>query len=213
MLSLGRRYDLDSWRLDRAYLLQHGAYEDFVRTYVIVLILHLQDKVSNLQVTQRGEGRVPLTWLLPPRFGADLPPTLNYGAFGLELAAGLLRGTPFDKSWLDCLEQLEPGFSIATKDEVAVRLALATEAAETFVERHNRVGHPLVLPGLESFTEGMMFYVGVCSSMCTRDSVEIPHRCNIVAKNSKNFAKVFGCHEGSPMNPVERCSYPNLTMS
>ncbi|KAL1458878.1 hypothetical protein MTO96_043400 [Rhipicephalus appendiculatus] len=164
-----------------------------------------------MQVTQRGEGRVPLTWLLPPRFGADVPPTLNYGAFGLELAAGLLRGTPFDKSWLHCLDKLEPGSSITDKDEVAVRLALATEAVETFVEGLNRVGDPLVLPGLESFSEGMMFYVGVCSSMCSRGSKETPRRCNFVAKNSKNFAKVFGCGVGSRMNPVERCSYPNLT--
>ncbi|KAL1426718.1 hypothetical protein MTO96_003314 [Rhipicephalus appendiculatus] len=141
-----------------------------------------------MQVTQRGEGRVPLTWLLPPRFGADVPPTLNYGAFGLELAAGLLRGTPFDKSWLH-----------------------STEAVESFVEGLNRVGDPLVLPGLESFSEGMMFYVGVCSSMCSRGSKETPRRCNFVAKNSKNFAKVFGCGVGSRMNPVERCSYPNLT--
>ncbi|XP_065303953.1 endothelin-converting enzyme 2-like [Dermacentor albipictus] len=163
------------------------------------------------QVTQRGEGRVPLTWLLPPRFGADFPPTLNYGAFGLELAAALLRGTPLDKSWLECLEQLEPQLNIRPENDITAQLALATEAVAAFVESHQKVGYRLVLPGLESVTEGMMFYMGACASMCTKDNMEVSYRCNLVARNSEGFARTFGCPVGSHMSPVERCSYPNVT--
>ncbi|KAH7978392.1 hypothetical protein HPB49_005442 [Dermacentor silvarum] len=182
-----------------------------IRSKEIFSVVNMEEPSTSYPVSRRGEGRVPLTWLLPPRFGADVPPTLNYGAFGLELAAALLRGTSLDKSWLECLEHLEPQLTIKLEDDITAQLALATEAVAAFVESHQKVGHPLILPGLESVTDGMMFYLGACASMCTKDNLEASYRCNLVARNSESFARAFGCPVGSHMNPVERCSYPNVT--
>ncbi|KAL1421694.1 hypothetical protein MTO96_004078 [Rhipicephalus appendiculatus] len=134
-----------------------------------------------VQVTASGRGRIPLTWLLPPRFGADAPASLNYGGFALELVAALLRGAPLGQSWLQCLlsnaPMLGPGNDWA-------RLAVATEV----------VGQPLALPGLEFITEDMLFFVSACAGMCDKGEPGAGYRCHVVAKSSPNFARAFGLY-------------------
>ncbi|KAK8765725.1 hypothetical protein V5799_031666 [Amblyomma americanum] len=163
------------------------------------------------QVTQDGESRVPLTWLLPPRFGSDVPPLLNYGGFGLELAAALPRGVPLTASWLECLERLEPRLALRGENDAPARLALATEVVGAFVDRHFKVGRRIALPGLEEATEDMLFFVSACAGMCSRSDPEASYRCNLAARNSPLFAQAFNCTEGSYMNPPKRCSYANHT--
>nr|XP_054924766.1 uncharacterized protein LOC126527523 [Dermacentor andersoni] len=167
-----------------------------------------------VEVTATGKARVPLTWLLPPRFGADAPPSLNYGGFALELVAALLRGASLDHSWLECLQTLEPRVAIATEDEDNsdwARLALAIEVVAAFVDRHLEVGQPLVLPGLEFLSEDMLFFVSACAGMCAKGDSSAPYRCNLIAKSSPNFARAFGCWRGSRMNPPKHCLYSNRT--
>ncbi|XP_077497750.1 uncharacterized protein LOC144108375 [Amblyomma americanum] len=166
---------------------------------------------GHAQVTQDGESRVPLTWLLPPRFGSDVPPLLNYGGFGLELAAALPRGVPLTASWLECLERLEPRLALRGENDAPARLALATEVVGAFVDRHFKVGRRIALPGLEEATEDMLFFVSACAGMCSRSDPEASYRCNLAARNSPLFAQAFNCTEGSYMNPPKRCSYANHT--
>ncbi|XP_077497762.1 uncharacterized protein LOC144108389 [Amblyomma americanum] len=163
------------------------------------------------QVTQDGESRVPLTWLLPPRFGAHVPPALNYGGFGLELAAALPRGVPLTTSWLECLERLEPRLALRGHNDGPARLALAAEVVVAFVDHHLKVGRPILLPGLEEVSEEMLFFVSACAGMCAKNDPEASYRCNLAARNSRLFAQTFNCAEGSYMNPSERCPYANYT--
>ncbi|XP_077497758.1 uncharacterized protein LOC144108385 [Amblyomma americanum] len=156
------------------------------------------------QVTQDGESRVPLTWLLPPRFGAHVPPALNYGGFGLELAAALPRGVPLTASWLECLERLEPRLALRGHNDGPARLALAAEVVVAFVDRHLKVGRPILLPGLEEVSEEMLFFVSACAGMCAKNDPEASYRCNLATRNSRLFAQAFNCAEGSYMNPSER---------
>ncbi|XP_077497757.1 uncharacterized protein LOC144108384 [Amblyomma americanum] len=174
-------------------------------------VLFTQLNLRCAQVTQDGESRVPLTWLLPPRFGAHVPPALNYGGFGLELAAALPRGVPLTASWLECLERLEPRLALRGHNDGPARLALAAEVVVAFVDRHLKVGRPIVLPGLEEVSEEMLFFVSACAGMCAKNDPEASYRCNLAARNSRLFAQAFDCAEGSYMNPSERCSYANYT--
>ncbi|KAK8774530.1 hypothetical protein V5799_010940 [Amblyomma americanum] len=174
-------------------------------------VLFAQVNLRCAHVTQDGESRVPLTWLLPPRFGTHVPPALNYGGFCLELAAALPRGVPLTASWLECLERLEPRLALRGHNDGPARLALAAEVVGAFVDRHLKVGHPIVLPGLEEVSEEMLFFVSACAGMCAKNDPEAPYRCNLAARNSRLFAQAFNCAEGSYMNPSERCSYANHT--
>ncbi|KAH6921712.1 hypothetical protein HPB50_004227 [Hyalomma asiaticum] len=163
------------------------------------------------EVTVNGMARVPLTWLLPPRFGTDAPPSLNYGGFALELVASLLRGASLDRSWLECLHWVDFYFMPDGDTSDWARLVLATEVAAAFVDRHLKVGQPLALPGMEFLSEDMLFFVSACAGMCDKGDPSAPYRCNFVAKSSPNFARAFGCKRGSPLSPEKRCPYSNRT--
>lgn len=78
------------------------------------------------------------------------------------------------------------------------------------------------LKGLEQFSPEALFYIGFGRSWCTKQKDEIaeqliyvdPHspsiaRVNGVIQNNRDFAKVFNCSAGSPMNPVNKCSIWN----
>ncbi|XP_077497532.1 uncharacterized protein LOC144108127 [Amblyomma americanum] len=171
-------------------------------------------QTRKVQVTPSGKGLVPVTWLLPPRFGADMPPALNYGGLGLGLTKALARASPsfvLDNAWLECLAGLEPRADLQAEDFALARQALATEVEVEFADQHSELARPLVLPGLEYMSEEMLFFVGACVSLCARGDAQAPHRCNVAARNSARFATAFHCPAGSYMNPRERCPYPNRT--
>ncbi|XP_037561548.1 uncharacterized protein LOC119440735 [Dermacentor silvarum] len=166
-----------------------------------------------VQVTATAKRRVPLTWLFPPRFGADAPPSLNYGGFALQVVTALLRGASLNRSWLECLQTLEPRVAFAREGDNSdwARLVLATEVVAAFVDRHSEVGQPLVLPGLEFLSEDMLFFVSACAGSCAKGDPSAPYRCNLIAKSSPKFAQAFGCWRGSRMSPPNLCLYSNRT--
>ncbi|XP_049275983.1 uncharacterized protein LOC119406278 [Rhipicephalus sanguineus] len=161
-----------------------------------------------MNVTASGRGRIPLTWLLPPRFGADAPASLNYGGFALELVTALLRGAPLGQSWLGCLQSNEP---LVGPGNDWARLALATEVVAAFVDRHYEVGQLLALPGLEFLSEDMLFFISACAGMCAKGEPGARYRCHVVASSSPNFARAFGCTRSNRLSPKKRCPYSNRT--
>ncbi|KAL1420379.1 hypothetical protein MTO96_024211 [Rhipicephalus appendiculatus] len=153
------------------------------------------------QVSANGKSRAPLTWLLPPRFGADMPPALNDGGLGIDLAASLAKSSYLDHSWLDCLANFEPRADIRGEDFALARLALVAEVVEEFVDLHSELATPLTLPALESLSDEKLFFVGGCVGLCARGDPQAAHRCNVPARNLPHFAATFECPTGSYMNP------------
>lgn len=164
------------------------------------------------QVSSHGKSRVPLTWLLPPRFGADMPPALNDAGLGIGLAAALAKSSYLDRSWLDCLANFEPRADLQGQDFALARLTLVAEVVEEFVDLHSELARPLMLPTLESMSEDKLFFVGACVGFCARGDPQASHRCNVPARNLPHFATTFECPAGSYMNPQRRCPYPNKTV-
>ncbi|XP_037529824.2 uncharacterized protein LOC119407058 [Rhipicephalus sanguineus] len=165
------------------------------------------------QVSANGKSRAPLTWLLPPRFGADMPPALNDGGLGIDLAASVTKSAYLDHSWLDCLASFEPRADIRGEDFALARLALVAEVVEEFVDLHSELATPLMLPALESLSDEKLFFVGGCIGLCARGDPQAAHRCNVPARNLPHFAATFECPTGSYMNPQHRCPYPNRSTS
>ncbi|XP_065303412.2 neprilysin-1-like isoform X3 [Dermacentor albipictus] len=163
------------------------------------------------QVSRNGRSRVPLTWLLPPLFGADMPPALNDGGLGINLAAALAKSSHLDRSWLGCLANLEPRADLRGQDFALARLTLVAEVVEEFVDLHSELARPLVLPALESVSEDKLFFIGACVGLCAKGDPQAPYRCNVPARNLPHFAATFECPAGSYMNPQQRCPYPNKT--
>ncbi|XP_077544759.1 uncharacterized protein LOC144157917 [Haemaphysalis longicornis] len=162
---------------------------------------------TRAQATQAGKASVPLTWLLPPLFGADLPPALTYGGLGLDLTAALALHVRLDRSWLECLARLQPQARLDADNSITARRTLATEVVVDFAGLHSQATLPMNLPGFESMNEDMLFFVGACVGLCTKGDPNASHQCNLAARNSPRFAKAFACPVGSYMNPEDRCPY------
>ncbi|KAI8645191.1 hypothetical protein BD408DRAFT_382426 [Parasitella parasitica] len=75
-----------------------------------------------------------------------------------------------------------------------------------------------ILPGLEHLSSDALFYVNLGRTWCGKYRPEFeqqliytdPHsplraRINGVVQNSDDFAKIFNCPAGSPMNPLTKC--------
>ncbi|XP_075728852.1 uncharacterized protein LOC142771259 [Rhipicephalus microplus] len=165
------------------------------------------------QVSANGKSRAPLPWLLPPRFGADMPPALNDGGLGIDLAASLVKASHLDHSWLDCLANFEPRADFRGDDFGLARLTLVAEVVEEFVDLHSELATPLMLLALESLNDEKLFFVGACIGLCARGDPTAAHKCNVPARNLPHFATAFECPTGSYMNPQKRCPYPNRTTS
>lgn len=162
---------------------------------------------QQVQVSRSGPANVPLTWLLPPRFGTDVPPALNYGAFGLGLVTAAARHVPLDQSWLDCLARLQPQADLTFDGSFAARMALATEVLEEFVDLHMDAALPVHLPDFRSMSQEQLFFVGACIGLCARGDARAPFQCNLAARNSPRFQRAFGCSIGSHMYTQDHCPY------
>ncbi|KAI8378901.1 hypothetical protein BD560DRAFT_388888 [Blakeslea trispora] len=91
----------------------------------------------------------------------------------------------------------------------AYRKSLKTDASANGEQR---------LPGLEKFSQEALFFLNFGRLWCKKIRPEIalryiltdPHspnraRVNGVAQNSDDFARIFNCPAGSPMNPTQKC--------
>ncbi|OBZ85354.1 Membrane metallo-endopeptidase-like 1 [Choanephora cucurbitarum] len=91
----------------------------------------------------------------------------------------------------------------------AYRKSLQMEASANSQQR---------LPGLEKFSQEALFFINFGRLWCKKLRPEValryiltdPHspnvaRVNGVAQNSEDFARVFNCPVGSPMNPSQKC--------
>lgn len=94
-------------------------------------------------------------------------------------------------------------------------LAESFAAYQTFV---NANGKEKVLPGLPTLTPDHLFFVGFAQVWCGATRPEYakagvltdphsPHEWRVrgTVSNSADFARVYKCPAGSPMNPVDKC--------
>ncbi|KAL3242420.1 hypothetical protein MRX96_021221 [Rhipicephalus microplus] len=63
------------------------------------------------------------------------------------------------------------------------------------------------LPGLEEYSEDMLFFISFCFIQCGGSVVPRDTICNIPLKSFSYFAEAFTCPLGSAMNLGNRCTY------
>ncbi|XP_075543853.1 neprilysin-1-like [Dermacentor variabilis] len=63
------------------------------------------------------------------------------------------------------------------------------------------------LPGLEDYSEDMLFFIAFCLIQCGGSVMPRDTLCNIPLKSSSYFADAFTCPLGSAMNLGNRCAY------
>ncbi|CAN7993516.1 unnamed protein product [Ixodes hexagonus] len=164
---------------------------------------------------------VPAAAMLSPFFNVRERAALNYGALGSIVTRHLMqafnddnrvddgKGSPIDWSeselsrfrehW-NCHQNLHPGPSYEDAEPAvsigahALFRAYKVAAAGQFA--------PAVPEGLSS---DQLFFVSRCYAYCGDKSLDAPHECDVLAQDSVEFAKVFGCPPGSPMNPEKKC--------
>ncbi|KAL0077838.1 hypothetical protein J3Q64DRAFT_1747688 [Phycomyces blakesleeanus] len=85
-------------------------------------------------------------------------------------------------------------------------------------DKDSKVYNNVLLPGLDNLTRDQLFFVNFGRIWCSKRTKELSKqlvftdehspgrwRVNGAVQNSKNFAEVFKCPAGSPMNPVDKC--------
>ncbi|KAK8788994.1 hypothetical protein V5799_021232 [Amblyomma americanum] len=68
------------------------------------------------------------------------------------------------------------------------------------------------LAGLEELSPEQLFFVGLCSTLCSRrdpdgDTSPAEARCNVPLMHMPQFERAFQCPAGLPMTPAARCSF------
>ncbi|KAH7969932.1 hypothetical protein HPB52_022779 [Rhipicephalus sanguineus] len=63
------------------------------------------------------------------------------------------------------------------------------------------------LPGLEEYSEDMLFFISFCFIQCGGSAMPRDTLCNIPLKSFSYFAETFTCPLGSAMNLGNRCAY------
>ncbi|XP_050039663.2 membrane metallo-endopeptidase-like 1 [Dermacentor andersoni] len=188
------------------------------------------------EVTFSSEGHtlsVPEALLMPPFFGSDGLPGINYGALGLAASSALMGllelhlsgdrqysgdsdGEGGFGSRLECLKKayqedmrVDRGTlnkMAALRDFVGLLPAYRAFVSSASAQR---------LKGLGWMSEEQLFFVAFCYQQCEnvgdeRTSKALPvaaYRCNVPLRHTPQFADAFNCSLGSPMVSPERCTF------
>ncbi|KAH6923177.1 hypothetical protein HPB50_024600 [Hyalomma asiaticum] len=84
----------------------------------------------------------------------------------------------------------------------------------TFAAYRRAVGHGSEASGVGGFGNDQLFFLASCHKWCSaRAELSSPYyspknlRCNVPLMNSAEFAAAYGCRQGTPMNPVKKCTF------
>ncbi|KAH6919521.1 hypothetical protein HPB50_029491 [Hyalomma asiaticum] len=173
---------------------------------------------------------VPAALLMPPFFGSEGLPGINYGALGLAASSALmgllevfLSGDQYSGAddggggfgnRLECLKKsyhhdmgADRGLlnkMAALRDFVGLLPAYKAFVSTASAQR---------LKGLEWMTEEQLFFVAFCYQQCENAdderSSEATSRCNVPLRHTPQFADAFNCSPGSPMVSPEPCTFWN----
>ncbi|KAH9373317.1 hypothetical protein HPB48_018370 [Haemaphysalis longicornis] len=147
-----------------------------------------------------------------PLFDVELPPSVNYGGFGFEVAAAI--GDRFLNSYLsasasrvkpmlNCLQEGPFGANDTARYYAASVLGLGA-----LVDAYKRANYSseLPLPGFEQYTGLQTLFMAYCYTICEGgvhsdgDAV-----CNLALQYVPEFAEAFKCAPGDPLNPQKQC--------
>ncbi|KAH7953915.1 hypothetical protein HPB49_014158 [Dermacentor silvarum] len=176
---------------------------------------------------------VPAALLMPPFFGSDGLPGINYGALGLAASSALMGLLELylssDQQYpgnsdseggfgnrLECLKkayQEDMGADRGTLNKMAALRdfvgLLPTYRAFVSTASAQR------LRGLRWMSEEQLFFVAFCYQQCEnagdeRSSKAVPvsaYRCNVPLRHTPQFADAFNCSPDSPMVSPEPCTF------
>ncbi|XP_037580473.2 endothelin-converting enzyme homolog [Dermacentor silvarum] len=167
----------------------------------------------------------------------EVPATLHYGAIGKVLGHELTHafdplfsnftrtgevGTWWSKKSFDNfrgrLECLRRQLQSYTDNEVHSKNALSEAFADTAGTEKAWLAFTS-LPaekGVLGYTQEQSFFIASCFEFCSEGGYQwqkngkypaMVLRCNIPARNEKEFAAAFSCPTGSAMNPEKRCTF------
>ncbi|XP_065303840.2 endothelin-converting enzyme homolog isoform X1 [Dermacentor albipictus] len=175
--------------------------------------------------------------MAPPFAPQTLQSAVHYGAIGKilghelthafdPLLSNLTRNGVAAMPWsmesfgnfssrLECVRKQLQNF---TDDEVHSKNVLSETFADAGGTEKARLAYSS-LPaqkGILGYTQEQLFYIAGCFEFCAVGGYEWSKkslypadalRCNIPARNEKEFAAAFSCPKGSAMNPEERCTF------
>ncbi|KAH9373352.1 hypothetical protein HPB48_018405 [Haemaphysalis longicornis] len=147
-----------------------------------------------------------------PLFDVELPPSVNYGGFGFEVAVAigerflhsyLSASASRVKPMLNCLQEGPFGANDTARYYAASVLGLGA-----LVDAYKRANYSseLPLPGFEQYTGLQTLFMAYCYTICEGgvhsdgDAV-----CNLALQYVPEFAEAFKCAPGDPLNPQKQC--------
>ncbi|EEC06666.1 endothelin-converting enzyme, putative, partial [Ixodes scapularis] len=167
--------------------------------------------------------------MLEPLFHSEDSPEINYGALGSILSHEVVRSfigngkiAEGNEAFLDWSKSnavanlschAETADSSGTRDaEWRLFLYDSMASQALFMAYKAAVSRSLVrVGGLEDFTRDQLFFISRCFYTCaskphTRKAKSLEQRrCNFAVRNMPQFARAFGCRNGAPLNPKQRC--------
>ncbi|XP_077520183.1 kell blood group glycoprotein homolog [Amblyomma americanum] len=176
---------------------------------------------------------VPAALLIPPFFGPEGLPGINYGALGLAVSSALMglldlyilgeqsysttaNGEGGFGPRLGCLkkayeQEMGASFAMLNKMSALRDFVGLFPAYRAFVSTASAQR----LQGLGWLNEEQLFFVSFCYQQCENtDAVRSPlvnriasFRCNVPLRHMPQFADAFNCSSGSPMVSREPCYF------
>ncbi|KAM7305636.1 membrane metallo-endopeptidase-like 1 [Ixodes scapularis] len=167
--------------------------------------------------------------MLEPLFHSEDSPEINYGALGSILSHEVVRSfigngkiAEGNEAFLDWSKSIavanlschaETADSSGTRDaEWRLFLYDSMASQALFMAYKAAASRSLVrVGGLEDFTRDQLFFISRCFYTCaskphTRKAKSLEQRrCNFAVRNMPQFARAFGCRDGAPLNPKQRC--------
>ncbi|KAL1486199.1 hypothetical protein MTO96_047059 [Rhipicephalus appendiculatus] len=143
---------------------------------------------------------------------------LRYGAIGSLVSEALFEGfydtrdklSPVQRERLNsaraCIERLI--FKVDTVENMEEAFLLFGGSASLWSAYRSEVYlQDRRLPGLEEYSEDMLFFISFCFIQCGGSAMPRDTLCNIPLKSFSHFAEAFTCPLGSAMNLGNRCAY------